>query len=89
MARLEAPPSSCPACTAGLRCVLHSPLFAELDDPPGIPAGERPRVHETPPALPHRRLRPVPRRPQTLENRVQELEQLVRALAPGLLTSST
>jgi hypothetical protein len=89
MAPSDPSPPNCSACAAGLRCVLHSPLFAELDDPPGIPAGERPQVHETPPALPHRRRRPLPLRPQTLRHRVDELEQLVRGLAPGLLTSST
>lgn len=74
----------CPACAAG-PCVCHAPLFAELHDMPGIPAGQPPRVHETPEALPHRR----PRRRPALHERVDQLEQRLReVLGAGALPSS-
>src|SRR5271170_7789220 len=63
-------PETCPTCAAGAPCVLHAPLFRELIDPPGVPAGPPLPVHETPPALPFHR----PRRPRSAADRDAEVQ---------------
>ena len=63
--------SAC-ACSGDTYCVLCAPIFRELVDPPGIPAGAPPVVHETPAAPLFRRVR----RPPTRAALVAELERL-------------
>jgi hypothetical protein len=84
MSAPEFPGARCETCVLGLPCVAHDPLFPELrDDRPGIPVGELPVVHETPPALPFRR----PRRPRSTPTRdalraeLDRLRGLVDSLA--------
>jgi hypothetical protein len=73
----------CPRCAAGEPCVLHDPLFAELRELPGVPAGPARPVHltpEEPPFFRKRRRRPG----RALEQEVERLRDQVARLSQHL-----
>jgi hypothetical protein len=62
-----------------MRCAMCGPLFRELEDPPGIPAGTPPKVYRTrraPPRL--RRKRP---RSAAAAALAEELQRLLAQVA--------